>query len=223
AKKELYYEIMEIDGEKIIEEIDNYLVKLLRLTQIASNPGLIVTDYTEIPSKFLKLDEILGKIITNKEKAIVWTSFRKNIRVLRKRYEEFGALMLFGEIPIEERNRVVQKFMDFENNKILIANPAAAKEGLTLTSANNAIYLDRNFNMDDYLQSQDRIHRIGQIKKCNVIKLIAKKTIDEYTDEILEKKEAIAKFTLGDIENIKTERHYLSKKDLLEILGDNYG
>jgi len=219
AKQELYYEIMEVDGEKIIEEIDNFLVKLLRLTQIASNPGLIVEDYDETPSKFLKLDEILNEIISNKEKAIIWTSFRKNIRILKRRYKDLGALMLFGEIPIIERNNVVQKFMDVKKFKILIANPAAAKEGLTLTSANNAIYLDRNFNMDDYLQSQDRIHRIGQIKKCNIIKLIARKTIDKYTDEILEKKEAIAKYALGDTKDIDMRKQYLSKDDILEILG----
>jgi len=138
---------------------------------------------------------------------------------LKRRYKDLGALMLFGEIPIIERNNVVQKFMDVKKFKILIANPAAAKEGLTLTSANNAIYLDRNFNMDDYLQSQDRIHRIGQIKKCNIIKLIARKTIDKYTDEILEKKEAIAKYALGDTKDIDMRKQYLSKDDILEILG----
>jgi SNF2 family DNA or RNA helicase len=49
--------------------------------------------------------------------------------------------------------------------KIMIANPSAAREGLTLTRANNAIYLDRNFNLVDYLQSQDIIHRISQTKE----------------------------------------------------------
>ena len=219
AKKELYYEIKNEDGENIIKEIENYLVKLLRLTQIASNPALIVNDYNEIPSKFLKLDEIVNEILKKGEKTIIWTSFRKNVRVLRKRYRDLGALMLFGEIPIEERNNVVIKFMNMSKHKILIANPAAAKEGLTLTSSNNAIYLDRNFKMDDYLQSQDRIHRISQTKKCNIIKLIARKTIDEYTDEILEKKELIAKYTLGDFDNLNMKRQSLSKEDLLKILG----
>ena len=219
AKKELYYEIKDKDGESIIEEIENYLVKLLRLTQIASNPALIVEDYDETPSKFLKLDEIVDEVVENEEKAIIWTSFRKNVRELRRRYNDLGALMLFGEIPIEERNNVVVKFMSLPKHKILIANPAAAKEGLTLTSANNAIYLDRNFKMDDYLQSQDRIHRISQAKKCTIIKLIARKTIDEYTDEILEKKELVARYALGDSNNIDMKRQCLSKEDLLDILG----
>jgi len=219
AKKELYYEAKDENDESIVEEIENYLVKLLRLTQIASNPALIVEDYDEVPSKFLKLDEMVDEVVENGEKAIIWTSFRKNVRTLRRRYEDLGALMLFGETPIEERNNVVVKFMSAPKHKILIANPAAAKEGLTLTSANNAIYLDRNFKMDDYLQSQDRIHRISQTKKCNIIKLIARKTIDEYTDEILEKKELVAKYALGDSNNVDMKRQYLSKEDLLEILG----
>ncbi|HJH27813.1 MAG TPA: helicase [Methanophagales archaeon] len=219
VKSELYYEIKNKGGERIIDEIENYLVKLLRLTQIASNPTLIVEDYDEIPSKFLKLDEIVNNIVENEEKAIIWTSFRKNIRALRRRYNDLGALMIFGDIPIEERNNVVVKFMSMSKYKILIANPAAAKEGLTLTSANNAIYLDRNFKMDDYLQSQDRIHRISQTKKCNIIKLIARNTIDEYTDEILEKKELVAKYALGDSNNLDMKRQCLSKEDLLNILG----
>ena len=127
--------------------------------------------------------------------------------------------MFFGEMSIDERDKVVEKFLCDSENKVLIANPSAAKEGLTLTSANNAVYLDRSFKMDDYLQSQDRIHRISQEKKCNIIKLIAEGTIDEYTDEILEKKHVIAQYALGDIENIDLDREFLSKEDLLRILG----
>jgi SNF2 family DNA or RNA helicase len=218
-KKELYLEVKNTSGKEIIEKIENYLVKLLRLTQIASNPLLIDESYKETPSKFIKLDQILTEIINRNEKAIVWTSFVKNIRSLRKRYEKYGALMLFGDIPIKDRNEIIDKFMENKENKILVANPAAAKEGLTLISANNAIYLDRSFKMDDYIQSQDRIHRIGQEKECNIIKLIAKNTIDEYTDEIIEKKNVLAKFILGDLKTLETQRQFLNKEDLLKILG----
>lgn len=219
AKDKLYYEIKNEDEEKIIKNIDNYLVKLLRLVQIASNPQLIIEDYSEIPAKFLSLDKLVNEIIKNEEKVIIWTSFRKNIRVLRNKYKKYDSLMIFGDINIDERNSAVEKFMNDENCRVLIANPSAAKEGLTLTSANNVIYLDRNFKMDDYLQSQDRIHRIGQDKKCNIIKLIAIDTIDEYIDEILEKKEIIAKFIVGDTNEIISLRDYLSKDRLVEILG----
>ncbi len=219
ARSEMYVEVSNLQGESIEQQIDNYLVKLLRLTQIASNPALLDRSYDEIPSKFVALDKLIKEIIDTREKVIVWTSFTDNVRSLRNRYKEHGSQMLFGEVPIIERNKIVEKFMQDEDCKVLIANPAAAKEGLTLTSANNAIYLDRNFKMDDYLQSQDRIHRIGQERRCKIVKLQAAGTVDEYTDEILEKKELIAKYTMGDTESIATSRVYLSKEDLLRIIG----
>jgi SNF2 family DNA or RNA helicase len=219
ARKEMYYEIQNMDGEQLEQNIDNYLVKLLRLTQIASNPGLLDLNYKEEPAKFIKLDKLVNEIIQKNEKVIIWTSFTGNVRTLRNRYKRFGAQMLFGELLIIERNQIVKMFLEDKKCNVLIANPAAAKEGLTLTSANNAIYVDRTFKMDDYLQSQDRIHRIGQKKICNIIKIIAKNTIDQYTDEILEKKESIAKYTLGDTDKITKKRQYLSKEDLIRILG----
>ena len=219
AREELLCEITNISGELRQEEIDNYLVKLLRLTQIASSPGLIDSTYDEIPAKFIVLDQLVSEIVQKNEKAIIWTSFVDNVRTLKNRYLEFGAKTLFGEMPIIDREAVIKKFLNDDTCKILVANPSAAKEGLTLISANNAIYLDRSFKMDDYIQSQDRIHRIGQTKTCKIFKLIADNTIDQYTDEILEKKEVVAKFLLGDNESLRQNRTFMSKEDLIRILG----
>jgi len=218
-KNELIIEIKNMDGQQVIDESSNILKKLLRLTQIASNPNLIDKNYKEDPAKFKKLDEIVQGIIYKNEKVIIWTSFVENIRKLRRRYSKYGALMLFGELPIEQRKTIVEKFKNDDDLKVLIANPSVAKEGLTLTSANNAVYLDRNFILADYLQSQDRIHRITQNRPCNIIKILAKDTIDEYIDEILYKKHIIAQFIQGDISIIKDEKEYLDREDLLRIMG----
>ncbi len=218
-KGELYIEITNINGEKIIDESEEILKKLLRLAQIASNPFLIDKAYNETPAKFPVLDTLIENIIEQKEKVIVWSCFVDNIRILYKRYKRFGSLMLYGDIPIEKRNEIVKQFKNVTEFMVLIANPAAAREGLTLTSANNAIYLDRNFNLVDYLQSQDRIHRISQTKECKIYKLIAKNTIDEYIDEIIYKKHKLAEYVQGDTDNITTEKQFLTKEHLLEILG----
>jgi len=219
-KKELYIEITNIDGIKVIDESEVILKKLLRLAQIASNPYLIDKSYNEIPAKFPLLDLLINKIIDQHEKIIVWSCFVGNIRILNKRYKQLGSQMLYGDIPIEEREKIVKRFKSDETSRILIANPAAAREGLTLTSANNAIYLDRNFSLVDYIQSQDRIHRISQTKVCQIIKLIAKNTIDEYIDEIISKKQKLASFIQGDVDIIETNQS-LSKEKILNILGGN--
>lgn len=220
-KNELYIEIVNIKGEKIIDESSNILKKLLRLAQIASNPFLIDKSYNETPAKYPILDKLVSEIVEKNEKVIIWSSFVDNIRILRKRYLKYGVLTLYGKVLIERRDEIIKLFKKDSDIKVLIANPSVAKEGLTLTSANNAIYLDRNFNLVDYLQSQDRIHRISQTKTCNIYKIIAKHTIDEYVDDIIYKKQKLAGFVQGDSTDIEINVS-LTKEEIINILGASY-
>ncbi len=215
-KEEMIVEITDMNDKQINEDIENILKKLLRLTQIASNPQLINKKYTEEPAKFGALDKAIKNIIKRGEKTIVWSSFIENILKLKKRYSNYNPVVIYGGMSIDRRNESVTEFKTNPACKILIANPAAAREGLTLTIANNAIYLDRNFNLVDYLQSQDRIHRISQTRKCNIMLILAKDSIDEYIDAVLFKKMNIAKFIEGDIKSIKEET--LTKQDIMTLL-----
>lgn len=217
-RDELRIEIENVDGDIVVDESSDLLKKLLRLAQVASNPQLVDKGYKEEPGKFPALDCLVGEILDRKEKLIIWSCFVDNIRMLNKRYKEFGTGVIYGQISIDRRNETIKKFKTDPSLQILIANPAAAKEGLTLTIANNAIYLDRNFNLVDYLQSQDRIHRISQTKECNIYKLIAKGTIDEFIDEIIRRKHFVAGIIQGDKNELGFNRN-LSKEDILTYLG----
>ena len=94
---------------------------------------------------------------------------------------------------------LLKTFLHKDNINILIATPASAKEGLTLTVANHAIFYDRSFSLDDYLQAQDRIHRISQKKTCYVYNLIMKDSVDEWVDLLLQSKHLSAQLAQGDI------------------------
>jgi SNF2 family DNA or RNA helicase len=100
----------------------------------------------------------------------------------------------------------------------MIANPAAAREGLTLTEARTAIYLDRTFNLVDYMQSQDRIHRLSQVRDCEIVIIVATDTVDEYIDFSLEQKLRLARFAQGDSAGISLEDLQLQKPDLVRAL-----
>jgi len=221
----LKIEIQQMDGQTIIDESNNILKKLLRLSQIASNPLLIDKGYNETPVKFEKLIELLGEISLRDEKTIIWTSFVGNILLLKNILKDLNPLIIYGDISVKERAVFVERFQESSKNRVIIANPSAAREGLTLTKANNAIYLDRTFNLVDYLQSQDRIHRISQTKKCTIYKLIAKNTIDDYIDCVIEFKSNIAGFIQADTDAINLESlNFLeNKKKLLEFLGGYNG
>jgi SNF2 family DNA or RNA helicase len=103
-------------------------------------------------------------------------------------------------VPIPARTEALNRFKTDDSCQVLIATPGAAKEGLTLTVANHAIFFDRSFSLDDYLQAQDRIHRISQQRTCFVWNLLGTGTVDEWVDSLLAAKRLAAQLAQGDID-----------------------
>ncbi len=186
-------------GRPMLDDAEEILKRLLRLVQVASNPRLVDEAYRGIPGKFPILESMLYKISDASEKAIVWTSFTANVDWLKRQLQQFGAVRVHGKMSYEERQRSLQSFKNEDDCRVLVATPASAKEGLTLTVANHAIFYDRSFSLDDYLQAQDRIHRISQKKTAFITNLIAKNTIDEWVEVLLAAKHLAAKLGQGDI------------------------
>jgi SWI/SNF-related matrix-associated actin-dependent regulator 1 of chromatin subfamily A len=221
-REDLRVEVTNMTGERVIEHAEMILKRLLRLVQLASNPRLIDASYKETPAKFLALDHLVSTITDAGEKAIIWTSFVKNARELSHRYQQLGVGLLVGSTRIDDRTRIVNDFQNQRLPRLIVANPAAAREGLTLTAANHAIYVDRSFNLVDYLQSQDRIHRISQGRDCVVTQLVAQDTVDEYVDDILVQKSCIAQYVEGDTSTLAQEAS-LTREEILQILGGEHG
>lgn len=199
---------MHKDGSVILDDSSAIVKRLLRLVQVTSNPRLIDDTYRFYSAKESKLDEIIHRILSNNEKCIVWSSFIDNVNYLCNKYKSYGAVKIHGGMAISDRNKSVDKFKS-EQYKILFATPASAKEGLTLTMANHVIFYDRGFSLDDYLQAQDRIHRISQKKTCYVYNLIVRSSVDEWIDVLLKAKQTAAFLVQGDI----TEEEYKSTID----------
>lgn len=101
-------------------------------------------------------------------KTLVWTIFTETLLELKKQMIDLNAETIFGGSPTESneelsnRESALRNFLESKNCWVLIANPAAASEGLSLhTACHDAVYLDRNYNAGHFLQSIDRIHRLG--------------------------------------------------------------
>ena len=197
-RDEMAYEL-KINDRDVIDDAEDILKRLLRLVQCASNPILVDKTYNELPGKYLKLLELLEKIKIQSNKAIIWSGFIANIEWLNRKLKQHSPQKVHGNMSIDERNESIRKFKTDRNCRILLATPGSAKEGLTLTVANHAIFYDRSFSLDDYIQAQDRIHRISQTDECFVYNFIARDTIDEWVDTLLNAKYQAAQLTQGDI------------------------
>ena len=218
-RNELALWVKSLNGQQVLKQADAILARLVRLAQLASNPALLDASYGESPAKFTALDTLLATYMrAGDRKVIVWTSFVDNVIALTARYQSYSPVTLYGEMATQDRDRAVRSFRQDKNVRLLIANPAAAREGLTLTEANVAIYIDRTFNLVDYLQSQDRIHRISQTRACEILLLLANSTIDEFIDYSLEQKHRLAKFAQKDTGEIAAADLALRKPDVLRAL-----
>ena len=133
----------------------------------------------------------------------------KNADWLAKELAEFGTVRVHGELDMNSRNSEISNFKTQDDIKVLVATPGAAKEGLTLTVANHAIFYDRTVGLDDYLQAQDRIHRISQTRECFVWNLVCEGTVDVWVDSLLQAKRLAAQLLQSDI----TQEQYEEKAD----------
>lgn len=186
------------NGEYTEDDSSAIVKRLLRLVQVASNPKLVDESFRGHSSKEIVLKQLIQRILANGEKCIVWTNFIENVDYLCNEYADYGSVKIHGGMRIADRNHSVELFRN-EACKVLFATPASAKEGLTLTEANHVIFYDRGFSLDDYLQAQDRIHRISQKKTCYVHNIIMSDSIDEWIDVLLKAKQNAASLAQGDV------------------------
>jgi SNF2 family DNA or RNA helicase len=208
-------------GQPVLDEAEDSLKRLLRLVQVASNPRLIDDSYRETPAKMYVLRNLVDEIIDRGEKVIVWTSFTANVDWLAKEFRTYGAVRIHGKLSYEQRTSSIKAFKMDPECSVLVATPASAKEGLTLTVANNAIFFDRSFSLDDYLQAQDRIHRISQSKDCTITILKAEGTIDDWVESLLAAKTLAAQLAQGDIsiELYQQQSEYSFGEMIKDVLG----
>jgi len=148
----------------------------------------------ELPSKMVKTAKLAEKYYEQGEKVLIWCSFIRNMDIFKDQLlKDFDPLLINGHTPTDvsepgNRDEIINKFKNSKEPKILIATAASLGESVSLHKnlrgehvCSHAIYLDRNFNGAQYMQSMDRIHRIGMDPSANVVYhlIMGTDTIDE--------------------------------------------
>lgn len=186
-EQNIYYKNMIQDIQDNINTWSKFefTAKLIKLREIISgfviNKNKTITEFETEKDKELEsvFDEIGDKPV------IVWCQFIHEIDRLSKEFNGVG-------LTSQTKNRE-QIINNFKNNKIkvLFAHPKLIGHGLTFTNCNYNVYYSLSFSYEEFKQSQDRIHRIGQINKCTYIILQAKNTIDESIYNCLQSKKNV--------------------------------
>lgn len=191
-KNELYIEL----GDGLQITAPSTAAKLNKLNQVTS--GFVIDtqavkenkfyneDRTELYNlsgyRFAKLIDLLGEI--GDEQVLIWANYKAEFKIIREALGD-TCRCVYGETSITEKNEAIRLFKEGKI-QYLIANPASADKGLTLTNAHISIYFSLNWSYELFKQSMERIY--GDIKKqpkhCDYYVMIAKGTIDRvlYSD-----------------------------------------
>lgn len=192
------------------------LAGLTRLRQLCCHPALFVEGYNGGSAKFDQLMEIVEECRITGRRVLIFSQFTKMLEIIGGElvYQGMPYFYLDGQTPPSERLALCNRFNQGEGNLFLISLKAGGT-GLNLTGANTVILYDLWWNPAVEQQAADRAHRIGQKKEVQVIRLVARGTIEEKINELQEKKKNL----IGEVIQAGQEAlSTITEQDIMEML-----
>ena len=148
-----------------------------------------------MPMKLVEAANIVKRNADNGKKTLVWSNFVRTVNVLAKHLSVFEPSVIHGGVPptgvAPSRETELNKFRTDPNCMVLLATVQSIGEGVSLHHAcHDAVYVDRTYNAGHYLQSLDRIHRLGLAPEVEtkITVMVANDTIDRVVADRLDVK-----------------------------------
>lgn len=186
------------------------LTMYLRLMQLTG--GFLTADESTRPKQVntAKLDALADivddYVVDAGKKLVIFARFRAEIaaieNLLRLRKIQYGSI--YGDVPMEERGKIVEDFQTNPDTKVFVAQIQTAGLGITLHAASTAVFYSYDYNYANYAQALARIHRIGQRLPVTYIHLVVDGSIDEKILAALENKEDMAKTVVDSWREVLT-------------------
>ena len=194
------------------------LAGMTRLRQISLDPRLVDEDYTGGSAKLDRLMEYLREALANKKKVVLFSQFTSMLSIIREILDEDSVdyHYLDGNTPKEDRLALTTRFNEGEKDLFLISLRAGGT-GLNLTGGDTVILFDSWWNPAIEDQAADRVHRYGQDKPVQVIRMIMQGTIEEGIHELQDQKRELIDTVIRTDEDEKKVSS-LTKDDIIDLL-----
>ena len=203
-QKAVYQSYIKEVRQKLYSGEDNKITVfsyLTKLRQLCLDPSLILDDYVGRSAKIEAALNIVNMAIAENRKLLIFSQFTSVLQKLGDELSEknIGYLYLDGSTKANKRVEMVKEFNESEELKIFLISLKAGGTGLNLTSSDLVLHFDPWWNPAIEDQATDRAHRIGQQNIVEVIKLIAKDSVEENIIRLQEdKRELINKVISGE-------------------------
>lgn len=142
--------------------------------------------------KWEMFTELLDECMTSGLKVVVFSQYLSMLALIEDYLfrHDIGYASIKG--ATKERGGEIRRFHEDPDCRVFTASLRAGGLGIDLTSASVVIHYDRWWNQAREDQATDRVHRLGQNKGVQVIKLITRGTIEEKIDQLITQKGALA-------------------------------
>lgn len=184
----------------------------------------------EMSPKYQEVLAIVSRNAAQGRKTLVWSTFVRSLNTLESMLSEFSPALVYGAMGDNDRAEAIGRFRHDPDCMVLLSNPGTLGEGISLHHhCHDAVYVDRDFAAGRFLQSLDRIHRLGLAPEAEtrITVLASEGTIDEVVDQRLSDKlkfmgsilDDPAVQQLADLEEEPAVGGGLDHRDLQALMG----
>jgi SNF2 family DNA or RNA helicase len=164
------------------------------------------------------LDEILENSLEEGHRILIFSQFTTILKNISKMLDtkEIRYMYLDGSTKAVKRIEMVKTFNEGDTQVFLISLKAGGM-GINLTGADMVIHFDPWWNPAVEAQATDRAHRIGQMKTVEVIKLIARGTIEEKIFKLQQKKSEIIESVINNETGAELFISHMSQDEIEDL------
>lgn len=209
-EEEKHYKQLKRDLMTVLEsgEIISVPAKISLFSKFRQITGGWVTTQDKIAKgPGSKLRRLIEDLEETDESAIIWCEFRHEVqevtKELRKAFPEARTVAYSGSQSADDNNASKTQF-ETGQARFFVSDTGMGARGLNLQKhCALQYYYSLTLSTDEYLQAQDRIHRIGQEKTCVYKYLLGQGTVDETVYKLLRNKENMARlFSEGNLKDV---------------------
>ncbi len=222
-----YRALVDHDGRQLADDLRRdkgpipyiHIFSLLsRLKRLCDHPALVIKGAkgrAMASGKFDLFTELMEEALDGGEKVVVFSQYLEMIDLITAWLDRYGAAWVSLRGDTKNRRAVVKAFQTDPECRVFVGSLLAGGLGIDLTAGSVVIHYDRWWNAARENQATDRVHRIGQTRGVQVIKLITRGTLEEKIDQMIRKKaELLDTLVEDDAATLKS----LSREELIDIL-----
>lgn len=211
---------VDVDSEEYIEEEYKGLVLLSgeETPKTHRVTGMRKTNFFDNITDNPRVETLMELVDKLSEKVIIFCKYSDEItnivKVINDKYGPDTAVAFNGELNQRKRQENLSKFENY--SQFLVANKQCGAYGLNLQFCNYVIYYSNDWDYATRIQSEDRVHRIGQTKNVHYVDICASYTLDERIIKCLERKEKLVDSFKSELKRTKDKQElfsWISAKD----------